>query len=457
MLRLGAAATAALALTLTTPAGPAGAAADPAPDIPVANVTAHLSQLQSIATSNGGNRASGRPGFTASMNYIKGKLDAAGFTTRVQNFSGGSNLIADWPGGPANQTVMLGAHLDSVAAGPGINDNGSGSAALLENALTLAARRPTLTKHVRFGWWGAEEAGMVGSRYYVQNGGASGVEVYLNFDMIASTNAGYFVYDDDAAIQRTFNDYFATIGLQTEGDREGDGRSDHASFKSAGVRVGGLATGAGAVKSSAQAAKWGGSAGQAFDRCYHSACDSYPSAINTTALDRNSDAIAYAIWKLAVGTSTPTENDYSISVTPSSASVQAGQSATAAVSTQVTSGQAQSVALSAGNVPSGVTVSFSPSTVQAGQSSTVTIATTGGVAAGTYTIGINGDGATADHSASFTLTVGGDGQGTTWTAYKSYTAGDVVTYQGVSYRCLQAHTSLPGWEPPNVPALWARA
>ncbi|MFI6602129.1 M28 family peptidase [Nonomuraea sp. NPDC050536] len=422
--------------------------ADPStpPDVPVANVQAHLSQLQTIASQNGGNRASGRSGFTASINYVKGKLDAAGFTTRVQSFSGGSNLIADWPGGPANQTVMLGAHLDSVSAGPGINDNGSGSASLLEIALTLAATRPTLTKHVRFGWWGAEEQGMVGSRYYVQSGGASGVEVYLNFDMVASPNAGYFVYDDDPALQRLFNDYYGTLGLQTEPEDEGDGRSDHASFKNAGVRVGGVAAGADYIKTSAEVAKWGGTAGQPFDRCYHSSCDSYPANINVTALDRNTDATAYVLWKLAVGAGTP---DYSVSVNPASATVQPGQSATTTLSS---SGQGQTISLSATNLPSGVSVTFNPQTITAGQSSTVTIATTSGVTPNTYTIGLGDPG----HSAPFALTVSG-GQGTTWQPWTAYATGATVTYNGVQYRCLQAHTSQPDWEPPNVPALWQRS
>jgi hypothetical protein len=161
-----------------------------------------------------------------------------------------------------------------------------------------------------------------------------------------------------------------------------------------------------------------------------------------------------ATYNLQIGQSS--QNDYSFGVSPSSASVQAGQSATATISTQVTAGQAQSVSLSASNLPSGVTVGFNPQTITAGQSSTVTIATTGTVTPGTYTISLNGDGASADHSASFGLTVGG-GQDTTWQTWTAYTTGQTVTYQGVSYRCLQSHTSLPGWEPPNVPALWARA
>ena len=64
---------------------------------------------------------------------------------------------------------MFGAHLDGVSAGPGINDNGSGSSTLLEIALTLAAQNPTMTKHVRFAWWTDEEQGLNGSEFYVNS------------------------------------------------------------------------------------------------------------------------------------------------------------------------------------------------------------------------------------------------------------------------------------------------
>lgn len=287
-------------------AAPAPAAPAAAPDIPVANVKAHLTQLQSIATANGGNRAHGRTGYKASLDYVKAKLDAAGFTTTVQQFTSGGrtgyNLIADWPGGDTGRVVMAGSHLDSVTAGPGINDNGSGSAAVLETALAVARSNYQPTKHLRFAWWGAEELGMVGSRYYVNSlttANRSKISGYLNFDMIGSPNPGYFVYDDDPAIEKTFKTYFTGIGVSTEIETEGDGRSDHAPFKNVGIPVGGLFSGADYIKTSAQAAKWGGTAGKAFDACYHSSCDT-SSNINDTALNRNADALAYAVWELSV-------------------------------------------------------------------------------------------------------------------------------------------------------------
>ncbi|GAA4905752.1 M28 family metallopeptidase [Streptomyces coeruleoprunus] len=328
--RRGAATAAALAvaglLATTATAAPAALAAAPtagtttstvaaAPDIPVANVKAHLTQLQSIASANGGNRAHGRPGYKASIDYVKAKLDAAGFTTAVQQFTyngtTGYNLVADWPGGDTNQVLMAGAHLDSVSSGPGINDNGSGSAAVLETALAVSRAGFKPAKHLRFAWWGAEELGLVGSRHYVANlptADRAKVSGYLNFDMIGSPNPGYFVYDDDPVIEKTFKDYFAGIGVATEIETEGDGRSDHASFKNAGIPVGGLFTGASRTKTAAQAQKWGGTAGQAFDRCYHSSCDT-TSNINDTALDRNSDALAHGIWTLSAGTTEPPTGD----------------------------------------------------------------------------------------------------------------------------------------------------
>ncbi|MFE2249227.1 M28 family metallopeptidase [Streptomyces lavendulae] len=302
-------------LAATSPAALAAptavAAAPTPPDIPLANVKAHLAQFSSIAAANGGNRAHGRSGYKASIDYVKGKLDAAGFTTTLQTFTSsgatGYNLIADWPGGDPNSVLMSGSHLDSVTAGAGINDNGSGSAAVLETALAVSRAGLQPTKHLRFGWWGAEELGLVGSKYYVNNLPAAEkakISGYLNFDMIGSPNPGYFVYDDDPTIEQTFKNYYAGLGIPTEIETEGDGRSDHAPFKSAGIPVGGLFSGADYTKTAAQAQKWGGTSGKAFDACYHSSCDTTAN-INDTALDRNADAIAYAVWNLGAATPVP--------------------------------------------------------------------------------------------------------------------------------------------------------
>ncbi|MBM7772406.1 aminopeptidase S [Actinokineospora baliensis] len=294
---------------LTIPTANAGQALA-APDISVANVQAHLNQFQTIATNNGGNRAHGRPGYKASVDWVKAKLDAAGWTTSVRTFTSsgatGYNLIADWPGGDANNVLMAGAHLDSVSAGPGINDNGSGSAGLLEVALAVSRTQARPTKHLRFGWWGAEELGLVGSTAYVNSLSTTErakIKGYLNFDMTGSPNPAYFVYSSSgqptgsSALQSALEEHFRNIGVPTETTSVG-GRSDHAAFARSGIPVGGLFSGAEGRKTAAQAQKWGGTANAAYDPCYHRSCDRTTN-INATSLDRHSDAMAYAIWKLA--------------------------------------------------------------------------------------------------------------------------------------------------------------
>ncbi len=282
-----------------------GAAPKAAPDIDVKNVKADLAELQKIAEANGGNRAHGRPGHKASVEFLKGKLDKAGFTTKLQEFdhngAKGYNLIADWPGGSADKVVMAGSHVDSISDGPGINDNGSGSAGILEVALAVAKADLKPTKHLRFAWWGAEEDGMIGSSHYVDSldsGDVSKIDAYLNFDMIGSPNPGYFVYDDDPQLEKVFTDWYAEKKIETAHEDESDGRSDHAPFKDKGVKVGGLFSGADYKKTEKQAKDWGGKAGEAFDPCYHQACDD-ASNVDDKALDTNTDAIAHAIWKLS--------------------------------------------------------------------------------------------------------------------------------------------------------------
>jgi aminopeptidase S len=285
-------------------------ASQASPDIPVADVHAHLAELQRIADANGGNRAHGKAGHRASLDYVKGLLDAAGYTTTMLEFTAngatGYNLVADWPGGDENATMMFGGHSDSVNAGPGINDNGSGSAGLLEVALTVAEQNLAPSRHLRFAWWGAEELGLVGSTDYVNSlpdTEIAKIAGYVNFDMIGSPNPGYFVYASGSqppgsdAFEKVLNDYFTSLGVPTEPIEVG-GRSDHAAFARAGIPTGGVFTGAEETKSAEQAQKWGGTAGEAFDACYHASCDTVAN-IDETALDRGADAIANAVWTLS--------------------------------------------------------------------------------------------------------------------------------------------------------------
>jgi len=226
------------------------------------------------------------------------------------------NVIAETQTGRHNNVVMAGAHLDSVPAGPGINDNGSGSAALLETALQLGST-PKVNNAVRFAWWSAEELSLVGSTYYVDNltfEEQLDIALYLNFDMIGSPNAGYFVFDGDdsdgvgagpgpygsAQIEAAFQNFFAAAEVPTEG-KDFDGRSDYGEFIANGIPAGGLFTGAEQVKTAAQVAKWGGVEGEAFDKCYHQACDTLGN-VDRTALDRNADAEAFVLASYAIST-----------------------------------------------------------------------------------------------------------------------------------------------------------
>ncbi len=380
------------------------------PSVDVANVNAHLQQLQNFATSNSGNRATGTAGHTATTTYLQQKLQAAGFTVTVQTCTtcsgSAKNIIADWPGGDTGNTYMFGAHSDSVSAGPGINDDGSGTASLLEAALQMAANHPTMTNHLRFGWWAGEEQGLIGSKFYVNSlttAQKTAIKAYGTFDMVASTNGGYFVTGTDP-ISVKLREYFTSISVPTETSTECC--SDDGSFRNAGIPASINSTGASYTKTSAQVTKWGGTAGQAYDSCYHKACDSYPSNINSTALGRWANAEEYALWTLTTGASTA--NDFSVSLSSSAGAVNPGSSATATVTTATTSGSAQTVALTSSGAPTGVSVSFSPASVTSGSSSTMTIATTTAAAAGSYTITVTGTGS-ATHTASYTLTVNGTG------------------------------------------------
>ncbi|QFZ16188.1 M28 family metallopeptidase [Saccharothrix syringae] len=227
------------------------------------------------------------------------------------------NVIAQTRTGRKDNVVMAGSHLDSVEAGAGINDNGSGSAGLLETALQLGGS-PKVNNAVRFAWWGAEELGLVGSEKYVQGltfEQQLDIALYLNFDMIGSPNAAYFVYDGDdsdavgagagpygsAQIEQAFVDYLqGARGVPTEGT-DFTGRSDYGEFILNGIPAGGLFTGAEGVKTEAQAAKWGGTAGQAYDPNYHGAGDNLGN-IDRKALDVNSDALAWVTASYAIST-----------------------------------------------------------------------------------------------------------------------------------------------------------
>ncbi|HZE39689.1 MAG TPA: M28 family peptidase [Stackebrandtia sp.] len=295
---VGVATAGALALAPVAMAAPVSATA---PDINVDDVQAHLKEFQSIADAAGGTRHAGSDGYQKSADYVVGKLKDAGYDVTTPKCGSCSaddvNVIADWPGGDDSATIMVGAHLDSVSAGPGINDNGSGSATVLQVALALAQAKPDLAKHVRFGWWADEEQGLNGSADYVKSGGADGVEAYFNLDMVASPNAGYFVDGLDNQYGKAMADYLTSV--KKEPDQMEECCSDDGSFRDAGVPIAFLSTGASAQMTQEEADKWGGEAGKAFDECYHSACDTSDN-INADALNNMADALAAGLWAAAV-------------------------------------------------------------------------------------------------------------------------------------------------------------
>jgi Zn-dependent M28 family amino/carboxypeptidase len=224
------------------------------------------------------------------------------------------NVTAETKTGDPNNVVMVGAHLDSVVVGPGNNDNGSGSATILEVAKRIT-KYPT-TQKVRFAWWGAEELGLLGSRFYVNDLATNApaelakIKMYLNFDMIGSPNYVRFIYDGDNSafpvgpgaaagpsgsgdIEKTFTDYFADVAGIPSAETPFSGRSDYGPFIAVGIPAGGLFTGAEGIKTAEQAAIFGGTAGVAYDVCYHQACDTV-TGVNVQAIDEMSDAVAHA-------------------------------------------------------------------------------------------------------------------------------------------------------------------
>jgi Zn-dependent M28 family amino/carboxypeptidase len=225
------------------------------------------------------------------------------------------NVLAD-SAGRTDRTVVVGGHLDSVTEGPGINDNGSGTAAILETALQMAELGITPVNRVRFAFWSGEEDGLIGSDYYVAQLTKKDIKdhaVNLNFDMVGSPNAVRFVYDGDGdafgtkgptgsnVVEDVFNDYFASQGLATE-PTAFDGRSDYFGFIENGIPAGGLFTGAEDIKSEEQAAIYGGTAGEAYDPCYHAECDDITN-IDPVVLEQMADAIAHATLTFAMTSS----------------------------------------------------------------------------------------------------------------------------------------------------------
>ncbi len=233
-----------------------------------------------------------------SRSRIRLKVDAETATRPTRN------VLAD-RGEASVPFVVVGAHLDSVAEGPGMNDNASGSAAVLETALRLAKEPPVGTP-VRFAFWGAEERGLIGSRHHLDamsEDERRRIRFYINLDMVGSVNFGRFLQPsqtertaETAGIIQAFNDHFEARSLPVEErarNQRGFG-SDDAAFAAKNIPALGLFTGAGNAKSEAHAERFGGQAGQPHDPCYPKAGDNAGN-VDRVVLGQMTDALTHVL------------------------------------------------------------------------------------------------------------------------------------------------------------------
>jgi len=292
-------------------------------DVSDARALKHLQALQKIADEHGGNRAAGTPGYDASVDYVVGVLRRAGYkvSTPTYEADGGRgssgperNVIAQTDTGDPGNVVMIGAHLDSVENGPGIVDDGSGVATLLEIATQLSAD-PSVQNAVRFAFFGGEENGAEGSTGYVQGlspDDRKKIKLYLNVDMVASSNGGYFVQGGkgrgrdeagppgSATIARVLADHLAKSGVTDPEIIEFVG-DDESPFIDASIPVGGAENGDAERKTAAQAKAWGGQARERYDPCYHEACDRIDN-VNRDVLNHYMRALAGTLAHFATST-----------------------------------------------------------------------------------------------------------------------------------------------------------
>eukprot|EP01094_Clydonella_sp_ATCC50884_P013235 TRINITY_DN2350_c0_g1_i1.p1 TRINITY_DN2350_c0_g1~~TRINITY_DN2350_c0_g1_i1.p1 ORF type:complete len:532 (-),score=154.54 TRINITY_DN2350_c0_g1_i1:187-1557(-) len=241
-------------------------------------------------------------------------LAAQAHTEEVTSYT--RNVIAETQTGDASKTIVVGSHLDSVPAGPGINDNGSGTSANLEMAIQFAKENPK--NRVRFAWWAAEELGLLGSKHYVQelvnSGDIKNIALNLNFDMLGSPNYFRGIYNgsgaeepirkESEALTAMFAQYFDDQGL-VYNLTEFNGRSDYGPFIENGVPAGGLATGAEVKKDMQMRDLYGGFANTPFDPCYHNECDTIQNVDQDVLLEMGR-AAAYVLYGVAMDENLPT-------------------------------------------------------------------------------------------------------------------------------------------------------
>ncbi|KAL7655863.1 Aminopeptidase Y [Aspergillus niger] len=230
------------------------------------------------------------------------KVDAIAYVDAIVETIHTTNIIAQTADGDPNNCVMLGGHSDSVAEGPGINDDGSGTLTLLELATLLTQFR--VKNCVRFAWWAAEEEGLLGSDYYVsvltpeEN---RKIRLFMDYDMLGSPNFAYQVYNATNAVNPEGSEELRDLYTEFYEDHgfnytyiPFDGRSDYDAFIRHGIPGGGIATGAEGIKTVEEADMFGGVAGQWYDPCYHQICDTVAN-VNLTAWEWNTKLVAHSI------------------------------------------------------------------------------------------------------------------------------------------------------------------
>jgi aminopeptidase Y len=222
-------------------------------------------------------------------------VDAIAYIDAEINSINTTNIIAQTTQGDPDNCVMLGAHSDSVAEGPGINDDGSGIVTLLEVATQLS--NYSVNNCVRFAWWAAEEEGLLGSQYYVSVLPAEEnkkIRLFMDYDMLASPNFAYQIYNATNALHPVGSEELRELYVNWYEDHglnytfiDFDGRSDYVGFIRGGIPGGGIATGAEGIKTKEEAKLFGGAAGNWYDPCYHQLCDDVGN-LNLTAFNFNS-------------------------------------------------------------------------------------------------------------------------------------------------------------------------
>ncbi|KAM0323886.1 hypothetical protein ACHAQA_008467 [Verticillium albo-atrum] len=233
----------------------------------------------------------------------KGKsVDAIAYIDAVVDTIQTTNIIAQTVGGDPDNCVMLGGHSDSVAEGPGINDDGSGSLSLLEIATQLT--NFAVNNCVRFAWWAGEEEGLLGSDYYVSVLPAEEnqkIRLFMDYDMLGSPNYAYQIYNATNAINPVGSEELRDLYVDWYKSHDlnytfipFDGRSDYDGFIRNGIPGGGIATGAEGVKTKQEEKQFGGKAGDWYDPCYHQLCDNLDN-VDVEAWELNTKLVAHSV------------------------------------------------------------------------------------------------------------------------------------------------------------------